>query len=683
MPSRRLHRAAGLAALCAVLAVPASRAFGRAAEVLPADRGASGTWQKLLKLRTTASAMHTTAHPDDEHGGVLAWISRGQGARLSLLTLNRGESGDNAIGAELFDGLGLIRTEELLLADRYYGVDDQYFTPVVDYGYSKRLDEALEKWGKEDLLREVVRVVRMDRPLVLIARFQGSSRDGHGNHMAAGLVTREAFRAAGDPAMFPEHAAEGLRPWRPLKLYTGGARENEDWTIRTDADEYSPGWATRTATSPASASAFSARRTAASSMLTPGSAYGYYRRLASTVAAPDKETSFFDGIDTRLSGLFATLDRSSPAGAAEALRAIEREVGDAVARFTMTDPSAVVPALARGLQATRAALGLVASDPDATFLLRIKERQFMAAINAALGVELTAVAQPSNTPEPTGPGWTVAPAGGALPAVLGRNGVATRRFDVTLADDAPLSSRPHYSRPSITVNRYELANAAERNRPVSAPDAVAVARYSVAGVAVEAREALRRREPQLPYGHALREVRVVPALAVNLSPPTAVIPARGARRSITLQVELIGNVDGALDGTLALELPSGWTARPPAHAFRFSAPASGACSPSTWRSRRSPAACTTRVRWRPRPASSTARAISSCIIATSRRAISTGRRAARCAGSTRRSRPASPSATSWAPATRCRPASPSSARRSSSSGPRTSPRATSAASTRS
>ena len=81
---------------------------------VPRQDGASETWQKLLKLRTTASVMHVTAHPDDEHGGVLAKLSRGDGARMALLTLNRGESGDNAIGPQLFDGLGLIRTEELL-----------------------------------------------------------------------------------------------------------------------------------------------------------------------------------------------------------------------------------------------------------------------------------------------------------------------------------------------------------------------------------------------------------------------------------------------------------------------------------------------------------------------------------------------------------------------------------------
>src|SRR3982751_6981948 len=116
-------------------------------EPLAQDKGAAGTWQRLLKLQTTGSAMHTTAHPDDEHGGVLAMLSRGQGVRVSMLTLTRGESGDNAIGSELFDALGLIRTDELLVADRYYGVDRQYFTGALDYGFSKRLDAALEKWG--------------------------------------------------------------------------------------------------------------------------------------------------------------------------------------------------------------------------------------------------------------------------------------------------------------------------------------------------------------------------------------------------------------------------------------------------------------------------------------------------------------------------------------------------------
>src|SRR5438477_159625 len=148
---------------CALVVVVHPRA---AAPPLAQDRGAAGTWQALLKLQTTASVMHTTAHPDDEQGGVLALLGCGGGARVSLLTLTRGESGDNAIGPELFDAVGLIRTEELLLADRYYGVDAQYFTTAVDYGFSKRLDEALGKWGRENVLRDIVRIIRIDRSIV-------------------------------------------------------------------------------------------------------------------------------------------------------------------------------------------------------------------------------------------------------------------------------------------------------------------------------------------------------------------------------------------------------------------------------------------------------------------------------------------------------------------------------------
>ena len=609
-----IRRGTSLFGIGALLAALTAGMSGRAAGTLSADRGAAGTWQKLLKLRTTASAMHTTAHPDDEHGGVLAWISRGLGARLSLLTLNRGESGDNAIGAELFDGLGLIRTEELLVADRYYGVDDQYFTSVVDYGFSKRLDEAWEKWGQQNVLGEVVRVVRIDRPLVLIARFQGNARDGHGNHQAAGLVTQEAFRATGDPAMFPEQIAEGLRPWPPLKLYVGGVRENEDWTLRTDAGEYSP-WLGESYNDFARIGlGFQRSQNGGQVALAPGPSYGYYKRLASTVPAPDKEASFFDGIDTRLSSVFAMLGRPAPAGAADVLRRIEGEVSAATAAFTMADPSTCVPALTRGLAATREALALAAADPDAVFLLRIKERQFMDAINSALGVELSALAQPAGTREPTGPyaayappvtfaapvpgqrfeviarlanrggveiapsdlaieagrGWTTASSPGALPAALGRNAVATRRFDVALAEDTPLGSRPYYSRASILEDRYQTSDPAQRHRPAATAAAEAIARYTVAGVAVEAREAVRRREAQLPYGYALREVMVVPAVAVNLAPSTAVIPAGSGRHTLALQVELIGNADRPIEGQVALELPAGWVASPASHSFRFS-----------------------------------------------------------------------------------------------------------------
>src|SRR4029079_7981984 len=289
------RRLAALAIAVACVSIATAPLVVTAADSLPQDRGAAGTWQKLLKLQTIASVMHTTAHPDDEHCGLLALLSRRPGARGSLLALNRGEAGDNAIGAELFDPLGLIRTEELLRADQYYGVDQQYFTGVIDYGFSKRLEEALGKWGRENVLRDVVRVIRTERPLVLIARFQGNDRDGHGNHQASGVMTQEAFRVAGDAAAFPEQITAGLRPWQPLKVYIGGMRENEDWTLRVNPAVYSPWLGDSYANFARTGLSYQRSQNSGRNDPQPSPAYGYYKRVGSHVTSPAKRQNEVEG----------------------------------------------------------------------------------------------------------------------------------------------------------------------------------------------------------------------------------------------------------------------------------------------------------------------------------------------------------------------------------------------------
>src|ERR1043166_4608538 len=141
-----------------------------AAQTIALDRGTAALWQSLQKLHTRASVLMVTAHPDDEDGGMLTYESRGQGARVALLTLNRGEGGANVMSSDYFDALGLVRTEELLAADRYYGAQ-QFWTRMVDYGFSKTKEECLEKWGHDRILADVVRVVRMTRPPVIISVF--------------------------------------------------------------------------------------------------------------------------------------------------------------------------------------------------------------------------------------------------------------------------------------------------------------------------------------------------------------------------------------------------------------------------------------------------------------------------------------------------------------------------------
>src|SRR6476469_10019529 len=182
---------------------------------LPINRGSTALWQSLKKLHTRASLIMVTAHPDDEDGGMLAYESRGQGTRVALLTLNRGEGGANVMSPDYFDALGLVRTMELLSAGRYYGVN-QYWTRVIDYGFSKTKAESISKWTHDRVLYDVVRVVRMVRPLVITSVFVGGPSDGHGNHQTAGAMAQEVFKAAADPKMFPEQIQSGLRPWSPV-----------------------------------------------------------------------------------------------------------------------------------------------------------------------------------------------------------------------------------------------------------------------------------------------------------------------------------------------------------------------------------------------------------------------------------------------------------------------------------
>ena len=222
------------------------------------NQGAAAAYEALLRLRTTATVLHTTAHPDDEDGALITWLSRGQGVRTGLLTLNRGEGGANLIGPELFDAMGLLRTEELLAAGRFYGVE-QFFTRAIDFGFSKRMDETLEHWGEENVLRDVVRVVRMYRPDVIVSRFHGKPRDGHGNHQTAGHMSLLAFQAAADPKRFPEHLREGIGHWQAKKLYLS-VRGNEPATLKIGPEATIHCWAAPTGSWRARVSGTSARK---------------------------------------------------------------------------------------------------------------------------------------------------------------------------------------------------------------------------------------------------------------------------------------------------------------------------------------------------------------------------------------------------------------------------------------
>ncbi|MGA3135736.1 MAG: PIG-L family deacetylase [Terracidiphilus sp.] len=182
------------------------------------DRGQAALEQSLKRLSTTASVMMIVAHPDDEDGALLTYLSRGLGARCTLLTLTRGEGGQNAMSADSYDALGLIRTNELLKADEFYGAKQLWGTEV-DFGFSKTQEESFARWGHDRVLYDAVLAVRRERPQIIVSTFVGGITDGHGHHQVSGEIAQEVFKAAADPSVFPEQLKDGLQPWQPLAVY--------------------------------------------------------------------------------------------------------------------------------------------------------------------------------------------------------------------------------------------------------------------------------------------------------------------------------------------------------------------------------------------------------------------------------------------------------------------------------
>src|SRR5712691_7319241 len=275
---------------------------------IAANRGAAAVWQLLQKLHTRASLIMLTAHPDDEDGGMLTYESRGRGARVTLLTLNRGEGGANVMSPDYFDALGLVRTMELIEAGRHYGVD-QYWTRVTDYGFSKTKEEALGQWTRERVLRDCVRVIRVTRPLVVTSVFVGGPSDGHGNHQVAGQMAKEVFAAAGDPTMFPEQIQAGLRPWTPLKYYArapfgrrGGAQPLSIH-VEVPAGDYDPLLGASYAQLAREGLGFQKSQNGGPSAPQAGRQSSAYHRFESRVTSGEKEQTFFDGIDVSLAGI--------------------------------------------------------------------------------------------------------------------------------------------------------------------------------------------------------------------------------------------------------------------------------------------------------------------------------------------------------------------------------------------
>lgn len=226
--------AVALAAVAGVLAAPALAPRAPIAHA----QSLADTVEAIDKACVSTRILFVTAHPDDEWSSLLTYLSRGLDAGVALLTITRGQGGQNAIGPEQNGELGVIRTEELLAAGKHYGVR-QFFTRAVDTGYVKTPEQAMKIWDGL-ALEDMVRVIRTFRPQVVINGW-GGVHGGHGHHQASGLLTPKAVAAAADPKMYPEQIAEGLVPWQ-ASLDLRLSRDSVANAVQLPVNDVSPLW---------------------------------------------------------------------------------------------------------------------------------------------------------------------------------------------------------------------------------------------------------------------------------------------------------------------------------------------------------------------------------------------------------------------------------------------------------
>jgi LmbE family N-acetylglucosaminyl deacetylase len=431
------------------------------------------------------------AHPDDEDSGMLTYETRGHGARAMMLTLNRGEGGQNLMSDDFEDALGLVRTQELLSADRYSNVQ-QFFGSVVDFGFSKTREEALMQWGHDRVLADAVRVIRMTRPLVVASVFVGGPSDGHGHHSVAGQMAQEAFAAAGDPNMFPEQIQAGLRPWLPMKMYARAPLFpiSDKGMLDTATGKWHPvrfydfiqkKWTE----GPLSADiaipegnfdsilgetylqiardglALQKSQNGGGRLPQPAPVDVSYHRFSSLIPMAEKEQSYFDGVDVSLAGIASLAPGQQSGFLKDGLSAINALVERAQTEFSIEHPEKIAPLLAQGLKQTNDLVAKISTSGlpeqtkyDVAYELKIKQDQFQQAIIQALGVSFQATAAPLKEAPGRGGFFNQGPAETFAYAVPGQE------FAVRIHIDNPGAS-------SLAVSRIWLETPAEEKWTVT------------------------------------------------------------------------------------------------------------------------------------------------------------------------------------------------------------------------
>jgi LmbE family N-acetylglucosaminyl deacetylase len=515
--------------------------------------------QDLRSFGTVATVLHVAAHPDDENTQLITYLARGRGYRTAYLSVTRGDGGQNEIGPEFGEKLGLARTQELLAARSLDG-GRQFFTRALDFGYSKSLDEALKIWDHQALIGDVVRVIRTFRPDVIVTRFAPVAQPGnHGHHNASAVLALEAFKAAGDPKQFPEQLTEGLTVWQPKRIFWNvgfGGNNNTPASVQIDISGMDP-------VLNESFGAIAARSRA--KHITQGfgnfggggrggNSSGPQMQSFNLLAGEPATTDIMDGIDTTWARV--------PGG-----DAIARLVADL--KFDPADPSASVPALL----ALRAQLAKIPADP----VVDDKRLQLDHILQACLGITVatsasvaeivpgeklkvsTAVTVRSKAPVR----WTATRVN--YPGGNRSVDTAASRTEGELVIDVPANapvSHPYWLREEPTAGMFRVAESKLIGQPENAPPFTVDYIFEIEGQKLTvASEPLAPTKPGKPG----RRVAIISPVALRFGSGVALFTP-GAKKPVEVEVTAARAGEG---GQLRLEVPAGWAVSPANQPFKL------------------------------------------------------------------------------------------------------------------
>jgi LmbE family N-acetylglucosaminyl deacetylase len=548
-----------LLALASTVALDRSAA---AAAGPPPQPNAAQIAAGLRKLGVVGSVLYVAAHPDDENTALLAYLANGARVRTGYLSITRGDGGQNLIGSEQGPALGLIRTQELLAARRIDGAE-QFFTRARDFGYSKSPDETLQIWERGAVLADVVEVIRRFRPDVIVTRFSNQPSDTHGHHTASAMLALEAFLVAANPQYRPDQIARGLAPWQARRLFwnrsSWAIKPGDDLTgdIKIDIGGYnallgaSYGEIAADSRSMHKSQGFGVARSRA-----PITEYFRVLADAEPKSLPAKPASILDGVDLAW--------RRFPGGAK-----VDDLVAKAVAGFDPARPEASIPALVAidaaidgvrdaGWRAQKhrevsdlvvACAGLFA---DAT------APDYRAVAGGSVEITATAVARLTADVKLETVRWPSAAQAVAVGAALGVAKPFEAKQAVKLPAELPPTT-PYWLDAPPAPGLYQISDPALIGAPESPPPLVVDFGLAIAGRHFTVRRAVAYKWTDPVAGERYRPLEVTPAVSVR--PDASVLLFTSAKDTKRISVELTAGAASAT-GTLRVETPGGWGAKP-------------------------------------------------------------------------------------------------------------------------